>query len=206
MKSRYTLLFILVTAFLLGFSPGALKKVEFVYDGDTVLLGSGESVRYLGIDAPETAYKGGPPGFMAEEALAFNEKMVKGKEVRLQLDREKHDRYGRLLAYVYLPNGQMVNIRMLEKGFACVLVVPPNIRHLDRLIEAQREAMTARKGIWSREVDTGCGPYVGNRKSFRFHRRDCPYGARTHPANRVVFEGRRDAFWEGYSPCKKCRP
>lgn len=206
MKKQYTLIHLLIVLVLLGLSSGG-AEVRFVYDGDTVLLESGERVRYLGIDTPEMDYDGKAPEFMADEARAFNEKMVLGKRIKLELDRERYDHHGRLLAYVYPPNGRMLNIELLEKGLARVLAVPPNLRYLDRLIKAQQKAMSERVGIWRPdEVFSKEGPYIGNRRSFRFHLPDCAFGLRIHSKNRVRFETRREAFWEGYSPCARCRP
>ncbi len=205
MKRHYILLYLLILFVLPGFSCGE-AEVSAVYDGDTVLLANGERVRYLGIDAPEMGYGGDAPEFMADEARAFNEKTVLGKRIQLELDRERRDHHGRLLAYIYLPDGRMLNIELLEKGLARVLAVPPNLRYLDRLIKTQQKAMSGRVGIWRAEVDSGEGPYIGSRKSFRFHRPDCPFGSRIHSKNRVGFETRWEAFWEGYSPCARCRP
>ncbi|MFO7784275.1 MAG: thermonuclease family protein [Thermodesulfobacteriota bacterium] len=205
MKRYCTPFYLLIVLILLGLSLGG-AEVRFVYDGDTVLLDGGKRVRYLGIDAPEMGYDGKGPEFMAEKARAYNAKKVQGKRIQLELDRESHDHYGRLLAYVYPPDGRMLNIELVEKGLARVLAVPPNLRHLDRLIEAQQKAMAGRVGIWRPEVDSGEGPYIGSRKSFRFHRPDCPFGSRIHSKNRVRFDTKRDAFREGYSPCARCRP
>lgn len=205
MRRYCTAIYLLCLLVIPGFSSGG-AEVRFVYDGDTVLLETGESVRYLGIDAPEMNFDGKGAEFMAEEARAFNERAILGKRIHLELDREKRDHHGRLLAYVYLPDGRMINMELVENGLARVLSVPPNLRYQGRFVEAQQKAMTGRSGIWRSEVDSGDGPYMGNRRSFRFHRPDCPYGSRIHSRNLVRFETRREAFWEGYSPCARCRP
>ncbi len=180
-------------------------EVRFVYDGDTVLLENGVCVRYIGIDTPETGRDGRPPQAMAEAARSFNARWVQGKTIRLELDREHRDRHDRLLAYVYLPDGRMLNVELVRRGLARVLAIRPNLRHLGHLIEAQREAMQRRSGIWRRPLKPG-GPYVGSRRSYRFHRTDCPYAGRIQDRNRVGFESKREAFWEGYSPCSRCGP
>ncbi len=181
------------------------SEVRFVYDGDTVVLEDGRRVRYLGIDAPEMGFEGEQPEFLAESARSFNENAVLGVPVRLEFDRERKDHHGRWLAYVHLPDGRMLNAELLRRGLARVLAVRPNLEHFDRLVEVQREAMRNRAGVWSREVPGG-GPWVGSRRSHRFHRPECPYAGRIHPENRVRFETRRSAFWEGYSPCSGCLP
>lgn len=72
-----------------------------------------------------------------------------GTRVRLEPDVQTTDRYGRLLSYLWLPDGSMVNERVLEAGWALLLTVPPNVRHVDRLREAQRRASKRGAGLWA---------------------------------------------------------
>ena len=154
-----------------SFSNEKIARVRFVYDGDTILLSSGEKVRYLGIDAPELDPEGKRHEFMALQARRFNINMVKGKLVRLEFDREKRDRYGRLLAYVYLvETGQMVNVLLLKNGLAHVLLKEPNLKYRRLFIKMQREAMKRKIGIWSRPFKNEVRYYICNNRSFIFHR------------------------------------
>ncbi len=185
---------------------GKIVKVRFVYDGDTILVSGGKKVRYIGINAPEIDPEGERHEFMALEARRYNIKLVKGKIVRLEFDKKKKDRHGRLLAYVYLPDGRMVNALLIEKGLAYVLLRRPNLKYKDLFIKLQREAMEKRIGIWSRPFKNDEKYYVGNKRSFVFHRPGCPFGRRMKPENRVIFKDCYSAFWNGYSPCRRCRP
>lgn len=205
MKKFTAIIRLLVVLLLLGFSNGG-KEVRFVYDGDTILLENGERVRYLGIDAPEMGYNGRGPEYMAEEALIFNYEKAMERRVRLEYDQEKRDRYGRLLAYVYLDCGRMLNKKLLDQGLAWVMAVPPNLRYLDMMINTQRDAMTRRVGIWQNKALLDDGPFTGNRRSLRFHRPDCPFQQNISSKNRINLDTKRDAFWEGYSPCARCLP
>jgi endonuclease YncB( thermonuclease family) len=190
-----------------SFSNEKIARVRFVYDGDTILLSSGEKVRYLGIDAPELDPEGKGHEFMALQARRFNINMVKGKLVRLEFDREKRDRYGRLLAYVYLvETGQMVNVLLLKNGLAHVLLKEPNLKYRRLFIKMQREAMKRKIGIWSRPFKNEERYYIGNKRSFIFHRPDCPFGKRMRPKNKIIFKNCYQAFWAGYSPCRRCKP
>lgn len=179
------------------------SRVAWVSDGDTIGLVDGRKVRYLGIDAPEIRHgnQAAQPG--GEAARRLNRRLVDGRPVRLVFDRERQDRYGRLLAYVFLSDGRFVNREILAAGMAVCLPQAPNDRFARVLLEAQRHAMTVKRGIWIAPPEAP-QTYVGNRRSLRFHRPACPLGQRIAAANRSWFADRRDAFWRGYAPCRRC--
>ena len=182
------------------------QRVRYVFDGDTILVDTGQKVRYLAIDAPEMGRDGKESEFMALEAREFNRQAVNQSKVILEFDLEKKDRHGRLLAYVFLEKGDMVNALLVREGLAHVLCKKPNVKYRLLLLRDQRLAMTERIGIWSRDNTKGEAYYAGNSASYRFHRPDCPFGNKIQPQHLVRFESRFAAFWEGYSPCKRCKP
>ena len=94
-----------------------------VVDGDTFDLDDGTRVRMLMIDTPETT--GGADECYGEEAKQFALQTLLGADVELSYDQECEDQYGRLLAYVSI-NGREINALMVERGYACVLYIPPN--------------------------------------------------------------------------------
>ncbi|NDY42228.1 hypothetical protein G3N55_05145 [Dissulfurirhabdus thermomarina] len=202
----------LAAAFLCGAGCGPEApagqecRVTWVYDGDTIRLRTGEHVRYIGIDAPEVAHDDRPGDPLGTEAARRNRELVAGKTVRLEWDRERHDVHGRLLAYVWLPDGRMVEEILVEEGLARACAVPPNTAHFDEIVAAQRRAMAARRGLWALPPPVPERFYIGNRRSLRFHRPDCRYGRRTRRENRVRFESREEALRQGYCPCRRCRP
>jgi micrococcal nuclease len=181
-------------------------RAKFVYDGDTILLENGEQVRYLGLDAPEVDHKGGKSQFMGREAWKRNRQILSSGQVRLEQGKESRDRYGRLLAYVFLKNGKMVNEILVQEGMAYVMFKSKGLKYRDCLLESQRKAMKKKVGIWSREIKEGEKAYLAKRGSYCFHRSTCPFGKKISPKNRVRFKDRDDAFWEGYSPCRQCNP
>ena len=127
---------------------GLSGEVVRVADGDTIRVrldsGPEERVRYIGVDTPE---RSGAECF-AEQATAFNARLVAGREVRLVLDAEERDRYGRLLAYVYA--GEVfVNAELVREGYAQPLTVPPNVRFEDRFARLARDARLAGRGLWA---------------------------------------------------------
>jgi micrococcal nuclease len=177
--------------------------VKYVIDGDTVILKNNEKLRFIGIDTPEIDHENKNAEPLGYAARSFNLKLIESKRIRLEYDQEKQDHYNRFLAYVYLPDGTFVNMELLRSGLATYLHKPPNLNHSERLLKAQREAMSEMKGIWHAWSEAKQS-YVGNQKSKRFHRTKCRYGKKTAPAHRISFSKMWDAYWEGYSPCKKC--
>lgn len=183
----------------------AESLVREVYDGDTIVLQDGRTIRYLDVNAPEMASDMNPAQPFAREATHWNKNMVLGKTVRIEMDAETKDTFGRTLAYVYLPDGRMVNQAILAEGLAQYFPYRQNMKHGKLLLNAQRSAMQARKGLWQTWKDKP-GTYIANSRSLRFHEPGCPFGRKTASRNRHVFHRMWDAFWEGYFPCKQCLP
>lgn len=180
-------------------------RVREVFDGDTILLEDGRTIRYHGVNAPEAASELLPAQPFAEAASDWNRKMVLGKTVRLEMDIEERDNYGRTLAYVYLPDGTFVNQAILAAGLAQYFPYTLNMKHAGTLIDAQRRAMKSGAGLWHNWSEKP-GLYIGNLRSLRFHKTDCPFGRKMSIRNRKEFHRMWDAYWEGYFPCKQCLP
>ena len=123
-----------------------------VFDGDTLALGDGRRVRLLGINTPEIGHDGAPSEPYAEEAKAFLARLAgPGEQLRLRLDIDRFDRYGRLLAHVFADDGSNLQARLLAAGYAATLVVPPNEWSLACYAAAQARARKSRIGIWGLE-------------------------------------------------------
>ena len=177
--------------------------VKYVIDGDTVILKNGKKVRFIGIDAPEIDHENHQAEPLGYAARSFNTKLIGSKGIRLEYGQEKRDHYKRLLAYVFLQDNTFVNRELVQSGLATVLSIPPNLKYADNLLQAQRDAMSGKRGMWGSWSEKQ-QPYLGNYKSKRFHLPGCKYGRKTASSNRVYFSKQWDAYWEGYSPCKKC--
>ncbi len=124
----------------------AVATVARVIDGDTIVLTSGERIRYLLLDAPETTL--GHHDCYGSNATDFNSDMVAGKDISLRYEVQCTDIYGRLLAYITV-DGTEVNPLLVERGYACVLHIPPNGD--DRVAEfedLEARAREERRGIW----------------------------------------------------------
>ncbi len=182
--------------------------VAEVFDGDTVQLASGQRIRYLGIDTPEVDHKGhgALSQCYAQQAWRRNREWVLHKKIRLEYDAVTVDPHGRLLAYVYLPDGTCVNEALLRRGYGFVYRTRKSFRLLDRFLAAQRQAIGRRLGMWGSCPVPEEKSYIGNRRSFVFHRPGCPYGRRTSAGNRVRFRSRWDALEKGFRPCRRCLP
>lgn len=144
---------VLATCFLC--SNKALAEQSFpearviqVNDGDTVTLimsGKKYRTRLIGIDAPEMGQK--PWGGRAKEQLS---KIMKqsGWTVFVETDVVPYDKYGRLLAYLWTKENELINERMLLEGYAVLFTIQPNSKHMERFIRAQRTARQEHSGIW----------------------------------------------------------
>ena len=124
--------------------------VVCVVDGDTIhvrLTDRVEKIRYIGVNTPEIHHpsKGEEPG--GREAAEVNRGLVGGRRVRLELDVQTRDRYGRLLAYVWVGD-TMVNAELVRRGYAQAMTVPPNVRYQDLFVKLQRQARDAHRGLW----------------------------------------------------------
>jgi micrococcal nuclease len=127
--------------------------VTRVVDGDTIHVrveGRDETIRYIGVDTPESVQPGTPVECFAKRASAFNARLVDGERVRLVLDAEHRDRYGRLLAYVYRArDGLFVNAALVRRGYAQPLTIPPNVAHAGEFRRLAATARRAGRGLWS---------------------------------------------------------
>jgi len=181
-------------------------RVRWVADGDTIVLTGGERVRYTGINAPEVAHDGEPGEPYGDEARRFNQKLVLGRWLNLELSEELRDRYGRLLAYVFLEDGTFVNAELVQQGYAHLIRRQSKVRYWERLLNLQRQALKEKKGIWSLPVTKPEKHYLGNKRSWVFHRPHCQFGLKTAGHNRVIFENRYEALYQGFSPGRRCKP
>ena len=118
-------------------------KVVYVLDGDTINCEDGITVRLLLVDVPDR-------GHFGDEARAFVVGLLpKGSELRLEYDKNPRDSEGRWLAYGYMPDGSLLNKRLVERGFAYVEFSAANQARLDELRSAEQDARRQSLGLWS---------------------------------------------------------
>ena len=215
LEKMWTVKWVLALFIIWGlFPPGSSRagalptsgKVSAVFDGDTILLDSGERVRYLGIDAPETAHDGNRADCYGKESREANAGFVLHKTVTLQYDREHRDTHGRLLAYVISPEGKCVNAELLRGGYASVYRTSEGFSRLDDFLSFQRDAIRSRRGMWGECTVKSSAYYLGNRRSFVLHRPECAWAKATSHRNLRHFLSRLAGLEEGFHPCRRCKP
>ncbi len=136
-------------------APTEFVQVRHALDGDSLLLADGRQVRLIGVNTPEIhpsadKLKRVAPQPLAREATRFTAARVNGQRVTLHFERERTDRYKRLLAHVTLADGTHLEEALLREGFGWMVAIPPNVAELSRLQAAEDEARLAKRGVWSR--------------------------------------------------------
>ena len=164
-------------------------QVVDIIDGNTILVNMGErseTVRYIGITAQESNRR--PPSAEPSpgDAVEANRQLVARQQVRMELDAQERDRYGRLLAYVYVAD-KMVNAELVRRGSAEVMTVQPNVRHRDLLVTLEQEARDNRRGVWADPAEATTPTTV-------------------EPPTRQVAEGRRGVPPESTWACPAQQP
>lgn len=208
-----------------------------VVDGDTAVFrlseGTTEKTRFIGIDTPESTTKIEPYG---KEASAYTASVLTvGRTVYLEKDAEARDRYGRLLAYVWLrppteiSTGELrlklFNAKLAANGYAQQMTIPPNVKYAEYLRAFVAEAREEDRGLWRQSVsanDEGAAAsapsagtqaakttgaaYIGNNNTMKFHHPDCASVPTIHQEHVVKLSSRDQAIGGGYVPCGNCRP
>lgn len=119
-----------------------------VVDGDTIVLASGETVRLIGVDTPETVDPRKPVQHFGAEASAFTKRVAEGTTITLEFDQQRTDRYGRYLAYVYLPDGLCLNELIIIQGFGTAYTNYP-FRYMEHFRACERYAREQGRGLWA---------------------------------------------------------
>jgi micrococcal nuclease len=130
--------------------PRTKAVVRHVIDGDTFVLDDDQHVRMLGIDAPEAGFGEKSPEPFSAEATEWLRDRIEGREVALRIDYPKTDRYGRTLAWVFEPDGTLVNQQMLLAGRVKLLAdfgLPADLE--PTLRQAESEARIRKIGVWA---------------------------------------------------------
>jgi micrococcal nuclease len=163
MRLKYIIIILLIS---ISAAAGEKAVVKKIFDGDTIAViscGKYVKVRLIGIDTPEnrenekTLRDSGRSGkdvkiiiSQGKQATAFVKSVLrKGDTITLEFDIEKHDKYGRTLAYVYLSDGRMLNDIIISSGYASPLTIAPNTKYKNRFLQSFQTARDKKIGLWS---------------------------------------------------------
>ena len=213
MWQKISCLIFLVFAFA---SLNAAECAQDVIDGDTFTLCTGEKVRLIGVDCPESQDPNKPVEYFSAEARAFLESMVLRKMFTLEYGGERTDRYGRLLCYVWVDDTILVNREIIKHGYGMAYLRFSHEREqefLDLEIQARRQAV----GMWASPTTTSQQPaqpeidktlldshaeivYITKTGS-KYHRGTCGYLKKSK-----ILIKKKDAIAQGYGACRKCKP
>lgn len=150
-------------------APTALQagyyKIAQFDDGDTVVVdmnGAEETIRFIGVDTPETHDPRKPVQCFGHAAADFTKNLIGDNPIRLEADptNTNRDRYNRLLRYVYLPDGTLVNLEIVKQGYGFAYLSFP-VQKMEEFKTAQKEAREANRGLWS-----GCKPIANEYGGF----------------------------------------
>jgi len=161
----FILTFFILLTLALPLQAYEKAKVLSIVDGDTVKViyhNREESIRLIGIDTPETrpnkkAIKDAQRAksdietitSQGREAKNFVKGLVKpGDLLEMEFDIRTRDKYGRLLAYLYLSSGKMLNEEIVKAGYAQLMTIPPNLKYQERFLMAYRKARESHRGLW----------------------------------------------------------
>ena len=182
--------------------PGERFVVIRVIDGDTVELKGGDRLRLLGIDTPEKGER------LYDEATELLGRLAMGKMARIEYGANRRDRYGRLLGFLYIDDTLFANRNILDSGLGNLFLFGDQDLEREQfkeLLSAQKLAILDKRGIWAIERQPE-EYYVLGKNSYRFHRPGCKSVSELSDNRRRVFETRKEALFEGLSPCRNCHP
>ena len=185
-------------------------KVRRVIDGDTIELSTGVKVRYIGVDTPETKHPSKQVERFGIEASEANKSLVEGKHIKIEFDAQKQDKYGRVLAYVYVDT-IFVNAWLVKNGLAKVSTYPPNVKYQELFTKLQQEARVAKRGLWApssskfavepkaEKVKPATTVYL-TATGTKYHRDGCKYLAKSKIKRNL------SEVSSIYGACKVCKP
>src|SRR4030067_3084667 len=124
--------------------------VTRVIDGDTIVIKGNQKVRLIGVDTPELHHPQKPVQHFAREAKEFTQKMIEGKQIKLEYDWQRKDKYNRVLAYIYLEDGTFLNLEIIKQGYGFAYTKYP-FKYSEKFRQAEKEAREQGRGLWKKD-------------------------------------------------------
>ncbi|MFP4317220.1 MAG: thermonuclease family protein, partial [Desulfovibrionales bacterium] len=206
-QASFTVLLVLVLALPVWADTARTVRIKTVFDGDTVLLVTGETVRLEGIDAPETRHEDKAAQYFGERSKKRLQELVMTRD--LHMISSSRDHYGRILGVLEVTGGRSVNEILVEEGMAFFFPHRGQSRQLQEdLLQSQKTAIGSGRGFWPEilSTQTPAPGWVGNTRSKRFHHPRCSQGKKISPKNRMIFPSIKAAFLQGFAPARGCTP
>ena len=205
MRTSFSIVLIVVFLLMSNIANSKEYFVNKIISGDTIQLDTGQIVNYIGIETPELNLKEGGSEFFAKQASKYNQKLVFMKKVRLEFDKERKDNDGRMLAYVFVKK-VFVNAELVKLGYAKTNIIPPNDKYKNMFLDYEKKAKQSEKGLWQETKKDTETSYIGNKRSYIFHRPSCKDIDKIPEKSKIIFRNRADAIKIGYVPDKACKP
>lgn len=160
-------------------APAETERVDYVIDGDTLILASREKIRLLGINTPEIKKSHG--GLMqgveqpwGRDGANYLKRLLDGRKVGLEFDGERTGKFGRLLAYVIL-DGENVNLRLVRLGYARFNDYGKKIKYDSEFRQAESRARVRNLGLWEGKGRFKAPEYyLAGKEGEYFHKANCP--------------------------------
>lgn len=180
--------------------------VSEVLTGDSVRLRGGKILQYAALHAPPLQSVIPLVRRYGEDSLEYNRSLVEGKTVQIEWDAQIRDERGRLLGYVFLPDGTFVNLAVVREGHARSRATPPNLRYSENFRRAELDARRAKRGLWKEEPENPFikNEYIGDKVTKIYYFPTSPELDRIPQAQLVTFRSRVDAKAAGYKACFDC--
>lgn len=198
-------------------------KVLRVVDGDTIEIeqdGKPVKVRLIGVDTPETVHPSKPVEAFGKEASKFTSNLLKGESVYLEFDKDKADKYGRTLAYVYrAPDGLFVNLEIVRQGYGHAYTKYPfDAKMMEVFRHHEKAAREAGRGLWAsadpidgkdtkpekvekKDAVAGKGEVYLTNSGTKYHTDTCRFVTKSKIPCTLA-----DAKAKKYEPCSVCNP
>lgn len=188
--------------------PGQTAQVDYVIDGDTLILSNRDKIRFLGINTPEIrkSHQGMTQGVeqpWGRDAANYLKRLLTGQEVTLEFDGEKTGKYGRVLAYVIL-NGENVNLRLVQLGYARFNDYGEKLKYDNEFSKAESRARVRNLGLWEGKGRFKAPVYyLAGKDGEYFHKAGCPR-LREIPSPDRFRVTEKEAAKMDLKPCPAC--
>jgi hypothetical protein len=163
-------------------------------------------VTYSSITAPPLKDPDPKVRDYAQKALEFNRELLQGRQVRIEFGSQIRNADGVYQGFVFLEDGTLANLRMIEAGYAKLSIVPPNLQHAEELRRASTHARRGGSGLWQFEnkIDRQF-IFIGDQMTHKYHFAGCRHLDGVTKAHLTRFDSSVSAKAAGYTFCKECR-